>query len=58
MGNRAEGASAYKINLNSDNKIGGGQYVDVYNVQKKDTKKFYAAKFLKPKFSIIDSFEK
>ena len=58
MGNKAAGAGAYKINLTSENRLGGGQYADVYKVQKKDTKKFYAAKFLKPKFSIIESFEK
>jgi hypothetical protein len=31
-------ADAYEINLTPDNKIGGGQYSDVYKVQKKDTK--------------------
>jgi hypothetical protein len=38
MGNRAAGAGAYKINLTSDNRLGGGTYSDVYKVQKKDTK--------------------
>ena len=47
MGNTASGAGAYKIKLTSDNRLGGGQYADVYKVQKKDTKQFYAAKFLK-----------
>jgi hypothetical protein len=47
MGNRASGAGAYTINLTSENKLGGGNYADVYKVQKKDTKEFFAAKFLK-----------
>lgn len=38
MGNRAAGAGAYTINLNSENKLGEGQYAAVYKVQKKDTK--------------------
>jgi hypothetical protein len=38
MGNRAAGAGAYTINLISENRLGGGQYADVYKVQKKDTK--------------------
>jgi serine/threonine protein kinase len=58
MGNRATGAGAYTINLNSDNKLGGGQYADVYKIQKNDTKKFYAAKFLKVPLTYIDSLEK
>jgi hypothetical protein len=31
------GADAYKINLTSDNRIGGGTYADVYKIQKIDT---------------------
>ena len=38
MGNKAAGAGAYKINLTSENRVGGGEYADVYKVQKKDTK--------------------
>jgi hypothetical protein len=38
MGNTATGAGAYTINLNSENKLGEGQYAVVYKVQKKDTK--------------------
>ena len=52
MGNK------YTMDLTHENRLGGGTYAEVFRVQKKDTKKFYAAKFLKPKFSIIDSFEK
>ena len=48
MGNKAAGAGAYKINLTSENRVGGGEYADVYKVQKKDTKQYYAAKILKP----------
>jgi serine/threonine protein kinase len=58
MGNKAAGAGAYKINLTCENKLGGGQYADVYTVQKKDTKKLYAAKFLKVPLAYIDSSEK
>jgi hypothetical protein len=31
------GADAYKINLTSENRIGGGTYADVYKIQKIDT---------------------
>jgi hypothetical protein len=31
-------ADAYKIDLTSENRIGGGTYADVYKIQKKDTK--------------------
>jgi serine/threonine protein kinase len=55
MGNRAAGAGAYTINLTSDNRVGGGKYADVYKVKKKDTKKLYAAKFLKVPITYIDS---
>jgi serine/threonine protein kinase len=58
MGNRAAGAGAYTINLTSENRLGGGQYADVYKVQKKDTKMLYAAKFLKAPITYIDSSEK
>jgi serine/threonine protein kinase len=58
MGNRAAGAGAYTINLTSDNRLGGGNYADVYKVQRKDTKKLYAAKFLKVPLTYIDSLEK
>jgi hypothetical protein len=33
MGNTATGAGAYTINLNSENKLGEGQYADVYKVE-------------------------
>ncbi len=32
MGNAASGVGAYKIKLTPENKIGGGQYADVYKV--------------------------
>jgi hypothetical protein len=32
MGNTATGAGAYTINLTSENRIGGGQFADVYKV--------------------------
>ena len=58
MGNKASKASdAYKIKLISDYRLGGGQIADVYKVQKKDTKEFYAAKFLKAKYSNIQHLE-
>ena len=47
MGNTVSGPGAYKIKLINDNRLGGGTHADVYKVQKKDTKQFYAAKFLK-----------
>jgi hypothetical protein len=47
MGNSSSGEDAYRINLTKENWIGGGNYADVYKVQKKSTEKFYAAKFLK-----------
>jgi hypothetical protein len=34
MGNMATGVGAYKIKLTPENKIGGGQYADVYKVKK------------------------
>jgi serine/threonine protein kinase len=58
MGNTASGAGAYKIKLTSDNRLGGGQYADVYKIQKKDTKEFYAAKLLKVPIQYINSLEK
>jgi hypothetical protein len=36
-GDAASGADAYTINLTDDNKLGGGNYADVYKIQKKDT---------------------
>ena len=33
----ASGADAYTINLTDDNKLGGGNYADVYKIQKKDS---------------------
>ncbi len=58
MGNSASGLGAYNINLTTENKIGGGQYADVYKIQKKDNQQFYAAKFLKIPLSFINSLEK
>ena len=58
MGNRTSGAGAYTIKLIPENKIGGGQYADVYIIQKILTKKFYAAKFLKVPLLFISSLEK
>ena len=55
MGNRAAGPDAYKIKLTNENKLGGGQYADVYKVKNKDTKKLYAAKFLKVPITYIES---
>ena len=43
MGNRPSKAGAYTIKLNSENRLGGGEYADVYKVIKKDTQKLYAA---------------
>ena len=48
MGPRQSKADAYTINLTSNNSLGGGEYADVYKIQKKDTKQLYAAKFIKP----------
>ena len=31
----ASGADAYTINLSDENKLGGGNYADVYKIQKK-----------------------
>ena len=47
MGNKTSGVGAYKIKLIPENRIGGGQYADVYKVYKKITKEWYAAKFFK-----------
>jgi serine/threonine protein kinase len=58
MGNRPSKAGAYTIKLNSENRLGGGEYADVYKVIKKDTQKLYAAKFLKVPLAYIDSLEK
>ena len=43
--------NAYTMNLTSENRLGGGTYADVYRVQKKDTKKLYAAKLHKAQYS-------
>jgi hypothetical protein len=39
MGARASktGADAYNINLIPENRIGGGNYAEVYKIQKKET---------------------
>ena len=58
MGNTASGIGAYKIKLIPENRIGGGQYADVYKVKKKDNKQYYAAKFLKVPLTFINSLEK
>ena len=57
MGNSASGPDAYTINLTSENRLGDGQFANVYKVQKKDTKKLYAAKLLKAPLSFIHSLE-
>ena len=33
----ASGADAYKIDLIPENRLGGGQYADVFKILKKDT---------------------
>ena len=58
MGNTSSGVGAYKIKLTSENRLGGGEYAEVYKVQKKDTKQFYVAKFLKVPLKYINSLEK
>ncbi len=58
MGNTASGIGAYKINLIPENRIGGGQYADVYKIKKKDSKQLYAAKFLKVPLTFVNSLEK
>jgi serine/threonine protein kinase len=58
MGNTASGVGAYKIKLIPENKLGGGQYADVYKIKKKATKEWYAAKFLKVPMLHINSLEK
>ena len=35
MGNSVSGPDAYTINLTSENRLGGGQFANVYKVQKK-----------------------
>jgi hypothetical protein len=56
-GTQATGAAAYTINLIPENKIGGGQYADVYKIQKEDTKEWCAAKFLKVPISFFSSLD-
>ena len=58
MGNTASGIGAYKIKLIPENRIGGGQYADVYKIYKKDSKQIYAAKFLKVPLTFVNSLEK
>ena len=58
MGLRASKEQEYTINRTSDNKLGEDQYAEVYKVQKKDTQKLYAAKFLKVPLSYLSSLEK
>ena len=58
MGNTTSGVSAYKMKLNDENKIGSGQYADVYRVKKKDSKQMYAVKVIKIPLKYIDSLEK
>jgi serine/threonine protein kinase len=56
MGNNAtSGEAAYKIRLNDSNLIASGGYSDVYKVQKKDSKVYYAAKFIKIPLKYIDT---
>jgi hypothetical protein len=57
MGNKQSGADAYKINLIPENRIGGGSYADVYKIQLKDNKEWYAAKFLKCPISFFTSLD-
>jgi hypothetical protein len=57
MGNRASGAGAYTIKLIPENRIGGGQYADVYKIKKKETKEWCAAKFLKVPISFFTSLD-
>ena len=45
MGNK------YTMDLTEENRLGGGTYAEVFRVQKKDTKKFYAAKILRAQYS-------
>ncbi len=60
MGLRASrtGAGAYTISLIPENKLGGGNYADVYKIQKIETELWYAAKFLKVPLSFLASLEK
>ena len=58
MGPRASKEQEYTINRTSDNKLGEGQYAEVYKVQKKDTQKLYAAKILKVPIACISSLQK
>ena len=55
MGLRASKEQEYTINCTSDKKLGEGMHAEVYKVQKKDTQKLYAAKFLKVPIASISS---
>jgi len=52
------GADAYIIDLIPENRIGGGQYADVFKIQTKDSKECCAAKLLKARLEFFDSMEK
>jgi hypothetical protein len=55
---KATGADAYTINLIPENRIGGGQYADVFKVQIKDSKEWCAAKLLKARLDFFDYLDK
>jgi hypothetical protein len=52
------GADAYIIDLIPENRIGGGQYADVFKIQTKDSKEWCAAKLLKARLEFFDSLDK
>ena len=52
------GVAAYTINLIPENKLDGGQYADVFKIQKIDSQQWYAAKFLKVPLSFVSSLDK
>ena len=54
---KATGADAYTINLIPENRIGGGQYADVFKVQTKDSKEWCAAKFIKAQKEDFNTLE-
>ncbi len=48
MGNYpTSGQDAYYIKLSRDNKLGEGQFAEVYQITMKNTKETYAGKFFK-----------
>jgi hypothetical protein len=55
---QARGANAYTIDLIPENRIGGGNYADVFKIQTKDSKEWCAAKFLKARLEFFGSLEK